>query len=369
VTTAPTRDRLHLAVGLRDAGWHPAGWRDAGARPTDLFGAAYWVDLAREAERGVLDLLTLDDAFGAQSERPDRVRGRLDATLVAARIAPRTRHIGIAPVASTTFTEPFRVSTQIATLDFVSEGRGGWLARVSDSVSEGAHVGRQPSADVFDEAADHVEVVRRLWDSWEDDAVIRDAATSRFLDREKVHHIDFVGRHFSVKGPSITPRPPQGQPIVLAHAGGPATGFAAGAADILLLAPRDEGELEALLGEVVDSGRHVFADVVVALDDRAGAARERLARLDDLDGARYAPDALVLAGTPAETARELTVLAERGVTGFRLLPAAIPHDVRAIARGLVPELQARGAFPRSYAPGTLRERLGLARPANRYAAA
>ena len=74
-------------------------------------------------------------------------------------------------------------------------------------------------ADLFDEAADFVEVVRRLWDSWEDDAEIHDVATGRFIDRDKLHYIDFEGRWFSVKGPSVTPRPPQGQPpvSVLAH--------------------------------------------------------------------------------------------------------------------------------------------------------
>lgn len=75
-----------------------------------------------------------------------------------------------------------------------------------------------PLADteLYAEAADHVEVIRRLWDSWEDDAEIRDVATGRFVDRDKLHHIDFEGRHFSVRGPSITPRPPQGQPVVSA---------------------------------------------------------------------------------------------------------------------------------------------------------
>ena len=72
--------------------------------------------------------------------------------------------------------------------------------------------------DLFDEATDAVEVVRRLWDGWEDDAVIRDVATGRFVDRDKLHYIDFAGKHFSVKGPSITPRPPQGQPVVTALA-------------------------------------------------------------------------------------------------------------------------------------------------------
>jgi alkanesulfonate monooxygenase SsuD/methylene tetrahydromethanopterin reductase-like flavin-dependent oxidoreductase (luciferase family) len=90
-----------------------------------------------------------------------------------------------------------------------------------------------------------VEVARRLWDSWEDDAVIRDVATGRFVDRDKLHYIDFVGRYFSVKGPSITPRPPQGQPVVaaLAHAK-PVYGFAARSTDLVFITPSDDGSLK-----------------------------------------------------------------------------------------------------------------------------
>ena len=132
------------------------------------------------------------------------------------------------PTWTTTHTEPFHVSKAIATLDYVSAGRAGVQARVSRRRHEARHFGRRAPrprdrttpgtarADLFDEAADFVEVLRRLWDSWEDDAEIRDVATGRFIDRDKLHYIDFEGRWFSVKGPSITPRPPQGQPLVTA---------------------------------------------------------------------------------------------------------------------------------------------------------
>ncbi len=233
---------LHLAVALDGAGWHPAAWREPDARPSELFSPGYWVDLVVEAERGQLDFVTIEDSLALQStrrreldERTDQVRGRLDAVLVAARVAPRTSAIGIVPVATTTHTEPFHVSKSIATLDYVSNGRAGVQARVSATSFEARQFGRReinaagPApgtsgdstavADLFDEAADFVEVVRRLWDSWEDDAEIRDVATGRFVDRDKLHYIDFEGKWFSVRGPSITPRPPQGQPpvSVLAH--------------------------------------------------------------------------------------------------------------------------------------------------------
>jgi alkanesulfonate monooxygenase SsuD/methylene tetrahydromethanopterin reductase-like flavin-dependent oxidoreductase (luciferase family) len=216
----------HLAVALDGAGWHPAGWREPDARPAELFTAKYWTDLVREAERGFLDFVTIEDSFSARStvdDRLDRVYGRSDATLIAAAVAPRTSGIGLVPSVVATHTEPFHVSKAIASLDYASTGRAGYRVRIATSAEEFAHVGRREAgevADLLDEAADHVEVVRRLWDSWEDDAEIRDAATGRFVDRDKLHYIDFTGRWFSVKGPSITPRPPQGQPpvVLLAHA-------------------------------------------------------------------------------------------------------------------------------------------------------
>ncbi len=253
-----------------------------------------------EAERGLLDFVTIEDSLALQStrrreldERTDQVRGRLDAVLVAARVAPRTSAIGIVPVATTTHTEPFHVSKSIATLDYVSNGRAGVQARVSATSFEARQFGRReinaagPApgtsgdatavADLFDEAADFIEVVRRLWDSWEDDAEIRDVATGRFVDRDKLHYIDFEGKWFSVRGPSITPRPPQGQPPVSVLAHVPvAFALAARAADLVFITPHTTEEARDLVATVrsheeVESRPgpplRIFADVVVFLDD------------------------------------------------------------------------------------------------------
>ncbi|MFD5840090.1 LLM class flavin-dependent oxidoreductase [Streptomyces chartreusis] len=392
---------LHLAVALEGTGWHPASWREPVARPRDLFTAAYWADLVTEAERGLLDFVTIEDGLGLQSshfldpdERTDQVRGRLDAVLVASRVAPLTRHIGLVPTVVSTHTEPFHISKAIATLDHVSTGRAGLRVQLTARPNEAAHFGRRTIArieaydspttrdvvtDLFDETADHVEAVRRLWDSWEDDAEIRDTATGRFIDRDKLHYIDFEGRHFSVKGPSITPRPPQGQPIVsaLAHDTVPYR-LVARAADIGYVTPYDADEARAIVAQIRAeqnaAGRaaeplHVFGDLLVLLDDDPGAATARRDRLDELAGQPYTSDALTFAGTPAQLADLLQELQGAGLSGFRLRPAVAGHDLPAITRGLVPELQRRGAFRRAYEADTLRGLLGLARPANRYTAA
>jgi alkanesulfonate monooxygenase SsuD/methylene tetrahydromethanopterin reductase-like flavin-dependent oxidoreductase (luciferase family) len=373
---------LHLGVALEGTGWHPASWRDPDARPAELLTAPYWSDLVQEAERGLLDFVSIEDGLHLQSEDPahpdgrtDRVRGRLDAVLIAARVAPTTRHIGFLPTAVVTHTEPFHLSKAIATLDYVSTGRAGIRVQVSTRRDDAAHLGRRrpPQAtEVIDEAADYIEVLRRLWDSWEDDAEIRDAATGRFIDRDKLHYIDVAGRWFSVRGPSITPRPPQGQPVVaaLGH-GSPGYRLIAQCADIGLVTPRDAPHAADIVGEIrgTDGGAHtvhVFGDLVVFLDGTPQAAADRRHRLNETAGEPYESDARIFAGTPGQLADLLLQWRAAGLTGFRLRPAAIPHDLIQITRGLVPELQRRDAFRTGYEAGTFRGLLGLPRPANRY---
>jgi alkanesulfonate monooxygenase SsuD/methylene tetrahydromethanopterin reductase-like flavin-dependent oxidoreductase (luciferase family) len=398
-----TEPTLHLGLALEGTGWHPASWREPGARASELFSAGYWTDLVQEAERGRLDLVTFEDTLGLQSAHPyqpdartDQIRGRLDATLVAARVAPLTSHIGLLPTVVVTHTEPFHTSKAIATLDYVSTGRAGVRVRISSRPDEAALFGRRtippvrldeeghgPLAELFDEAADYVEVVRRLWDSWEDDAEIRDAATGRFVDRDKLHYIDFSGPHFSVRGPSITPRPPQGQPLVsaLAHRT-VAYRLLARSADLGFVTPRDAADATAILAEIrteqgrvdrdgagrADTSLHVLGDLVVFLDEQASAAADRRARLDELAGAEFTSDARIFTGTPAELADLVQEWHAAGLSGVRLRPAGVAHDLPLITRGLVPELQRRGAFRTEYEADTLRGLFGLDRPANRYAA-
>ena len=208
-------------MSLDGAGSHPGAWRERDARPQDLFTGEYFVDLVQLAERGRFDFVTVDDSFALQPGDGGRVRGRLDALLTLARVAPLTRSIGLVPTVTTTHTEPFHVSKNVATLDYVSLGRAGWKVAVSTTEGEAAHFGRKdaaPPAELYAEAEEAVDVVVRLWDSWEDDAVIRDQPTGRYVDRDKLHYVDFEGRFFGVRGPSITPRPPQGHPIVAVDA-------------------------------------------------------------------------------------------------------------------------------------------------------
>ena len=350
-------EHLHLAVALDGYGWHPEAWRYT-PELQPVTSGRYWSGLTTTAERGLLDFVTFDDALTPQRRRrpeiePRWLAGRPDAVLVAARVAPATKHIGLIPVATVTHTEPFHVSKAIATLDFVSHGRAGWQVRVSGTAHEAELFGRRDvsGVDLFDEASDAVEVVRRLWDSWEDDAIIRDAATGRFIDRDKLHYIHFVGKYFSVKGPSITPRSPQGQPVVaaLAHAK-PIYEFASRSTDLVFITPQDDDSLRAILAEV--TGIKVYADLYVTFD---GITDPR-------------SDALVFAGTPTELVDLLLRWQQSGVDGLRLRPAVNATDLPIIVDEVVPLLQRAGRFRTAYTDGeTLRTRLGLPVAENRYA--
>ena len=300
----------------------------------DSFDAGYWTAQARQADEAGLDFVTFDDTFGRHGP---------DAVLVAARVAPLTRHVGLVPVATTTHTEPFHLSTALATLDHVSRGRAGWQVRVSADPAEAALLGRRAPLgfdDLFAEASDAVEVVRRLWDSWEDDAIIKDVATGRYIDRDRLHYIDFTGAYFSVKGPSIVPRPPQGQPVVAALAHTPRVWDRLDV-DVYFVTPADADDAARIVRRI-GPRKKIFADLVV--------------------GGPGPSDAAVFTGTTTQLADLIeSWWTASGVDGFRLRAG----DLTEITGVLVPELRRRGLFTPSAEP-VLRDRLGLEPAVNRY---
>ncbi|TKV60847.1 LLM class flavin-dependent oxidoreductase [Nakamurella flava] len=376
MTTTP----LLIGVALDGAGWHPAAWREPTAHPAALFASRTWVELARTADTGGLDFLTLEDVFAPAADGSAPVR--LDATLLAARLAPVTTAIGLLPSVAAQQTEPFHAAKAIATLDYAATGRAGVLVRASTSPAEYAHLGRRtgpaPAAERYGEVADYVEVLRRLWDSWEDDAEIRDAATGRFVDIDKLHYIDFAGPHFSVKGPSITPRPPQGQPPVAvtvdasALTDPTALRAAVRGADLVLAPAADVGEFGVAADRIrasaptPDQGPAIVAEIAVALDRPGDPADRRLARLDGRQS--WSSPTAVVGGSADAVADTIGRWQAAGADGVRLRPAVLPDDLHAITDDLLPALRARGLTrPAENAAATFRDRLGLARPENRYA--
>lgn len=351
----------YLAVEVSGAGRHPGARRLSGfPGPDAVLTPAYHVGLAQTAARAGADLLLLADSF-AQPHDPVPT---LDAVAIAARVAPVVPGIGLVPTVTVTHTEPFHVSKAVATLDLVSSGRAGWEVAVSRTPAEAELFGRKPAAQVADlwrEAADAVEVVVRLWDSWEDDAVIRDGATGRFVDREKLHYIDFTGEFFSVKGPSITPRSPQAHPPVVIREEPDSLPVIAAWADVVRVAAPDlaaaHAARERVRAVVAAAGRDPDS-VAVLLDVEALLGAD----LDPL-----APSSVLVTGGAAAVADLVEAAVRDGAAdGVTLVPLALPGGLAAIADEVAPLLDARGLLnPRR---GTLRGRLGLARPANHFVA-
>ena len=373
---------VHLGVDLTDAGAHPAAWRTLGSQAQRLFDAQRLDALVATAQRGLLDLVAFDDAFSLQPVTRHGVQGRLDAALVASRLAPRSAGIGLVPTIDTTHTEPFHVSKAVATIDHVSRGRAAWQVGWSTTQQATDAFGRkaaQDEVDAIDEAGEVIDVVGRLWDSWEDDAEIRDQATSRFVDRDKLHHVDYEGIRFAVKGPSITPRPPQGRPpVVVTATSDEALALAARRAEVVRLratslddALAQRARLDDLAG---DAGRstdevRVLVDTYVVLADDESSARARLELLDDLEPSSWATDSLVHVGTAGALAETIeTWVAAGAVDGFHVRPSSLSTDLDVLVHRVVPILQSAGLFRTAYPGRTLRDTLGLTRPANVFAA-
>ena len=369
--SSPTRP-LILSAGISGFGAHPGASGDA----RDLVSVAHYRRLVQAAEAGRLDFVLLDDAR-ALDER--RRLGRLDALSVAARLAPETQHIGLAIAVPTTYSEPFHVSRELATLDFVSGGRAAWSVTTTASDAEAANYGREaapPIAERRARAEEFVEVSRKLWDSWEDDAVITDRERGLYLDPSKLHHINHAGRHFQIRGPQITYRPPQGHVLVIQEdAGDPAVVPNPAVADLLILhhpaLDQAQTAYARAQAQAANAGCRVqvIQRVLPILGATEAAAQSLAAALDAAapPGAS-GPRALRLVGTAKQVADELARwFAARAADGFHLLPASLPEGLEQLTSGLIPELQRRGLFRSEYASGTLRERLGLPRPESQFA--
>ncbi|WP_270353889.1 LLM class flavin-dependent oxidoreductase [Microbacterium testaceum] len=392
--------RAHLAVALDGAGWHPAAWRESTARPTELASAGYWRDLARLADDAGVLFATIEDALSLGGRSPeadaetrrDRARGRLDAVLLSSFLAPATRRLGLVPTVTTTHPEPFHVATGLQTLDHVSRGRAGVRLVAGSTPQERANFGRRDEGPTglpasgrveddpallaaFREAGEVADVIRRLADSWEDDAIVRDLESGKLLDRARVHRVDFAGEFFSITGASIVPRSPQGQPLAtaLAHQSVPYR-FAAAHADLVFVTPSDAGGVGGIRNELADAAAQVrdeveplrvFADLLVLVAPSRAEAAETWARLEER--APITTDARVVVGTADDVVDEVRALVDAGVDGVRLRPARLPADLVAIAEQVVPRARAAGILSPDGGEPTLRERLGLPRPSSRFA--
>jgi alkanesulfonate monooxygenase SsuD/methylene tetrahydromethanopterin reductase-like flavin-dependent oxidoreductase (luciferase family) len=341
----------------------------AGFLAIELDGAGW--DGGDFASLGEAVLAAESAGFHAATFADAPVPGRANALQRAAYAGPVSRNIALVPEADTVYTEPFHVSTQLASLDYVSGGRAGWIATAAESPEAAVAVGRSSVSGeaLAQEAAASIEVSRRLWDSWEDDAVIRDVATGRYIDVDKLHYADFetpadfAGPAYSVKGPSIIPRPLQGQLPVLAAASLVGEGqIPADAVDAVLVTAPTPELLAAEVRDVrarVGASVAVIAELDVVLDSRGQAAAERSSGFYG-SRAQYAGRAEGLTDFLESLLQE--------ADGVRLHPASLALELDELSRLVLPELRRRGALRPPVQDGTFRDLLGLTRPASRYAA-
>lgn len=240
--------KMILATFIHNSGAHPGGWRWPGAPVADLHDFAHYAHLAQVAERGKMHCYFSGDSVGFPSISgrdafaATDYAGKLEPTTLLAALAMVTKHIGLIATASTTYNEPYNIARRYASLDHLSKGRAGWNVVTSASDGEARNFGRDVNmdhADRYDRAEEFVDVVKALWDSWEDGAILRDRAAARYFDPAKVHELDHHGKHFKVAGPLNVARPPQGHPIIV-QAGGSDAGraLAARTADLIFTAAR-----------------------------------------------------------------------------------------------------------------------------------
>ncbi|MDQ0242367.1 LLM class flavin-dependent oxidoreductase [Arthrobacter bambusae] len=362
-----------LALELDGDGAHPAAWRKAWHAPDELLNGSRIRNTVLAAESAGIHVATFADGSGTDGSGAGGrdVAGRLNALQRAAFAGPVTSSIVLVPEVDTVYTEPFHISTQLASLDYVSGGRAGWLVAASGSAEEAAAVGRSfvEGAALAQEAAASVEVSRRLWDSWEDDAVIRDVPTGRYLDVNKLHYVDFetpadfAGAGYSVKGPSIIPRPLQGQLPVVAQAD-----LLRSDADVVLVSAPTPSLLAEEVADVrartaVGGGPAVVAELDVVLDSRGQSASARLAELDAFTP--WTSSRARFVGTAAELVDFLAGLLAVA-DGVRLHPAVLDVELEELAQLVLPELRGRAVLKPVAQGGTFRELLGLERPLSRY---
>jgi FMN-dependent oxidoreductase (nitrilotriacetate monooxygenase family) len=217
---------MHLGLFLAANGHHAGGWRHPDAEAGSPLDFDFYKDIAQKAERAKLDMifiadkLAIDDNYGGSFDSSVTYRPVLSAeplTLISA-LSVATQRIGLAATASTTYNEPYHIARMFATLDHLSKGRVAWNVVTSTSDAEARNFSKREHLDHatrYDKASEFVEVVKKLWDSWEDEALLVDKARGVFADKDKVHYANHQGKWFDVKGPLNIQRSPQGQPVLI----------------------------------------------------------------------------------------------------------------------------------------------------------
>jgi FMN-dependent oxidoreductase (nitrilotriacetate monooxygenase family) len=450
------RRQMKLGLSVASAGYHYSAWRLPDVSALSGMDIQHQTRGAAIAERGKMDFIFMADWASVMNVTDLRIardkehaQVKLDPVLASAAVAAVTRHVGLVPTASTTYNHPYNFARRMASIDHISNGRLGWNMVTSTNIDEAMNFGLDGpiESDIrHSRAAEFVEVMRGLWDSWDDDAFLRDKATGQYFDRSRFHVLNHEGEHFKVRGPLDTARPPQGfLPIITAGASSNAQELAARAADIcyggqpnidmargyytsvkgrLAKYGRTEDQLlmmpgiMAFIGRTQQEAQDKFGAIQAVLNTEVGIGQlllnhfpdltgypldepvpELMMRTDNLGSARLAgrePEmtialmnrareekltlrqlfdvamcgfwSLGVIGTPTSIADMMEEWFTTGAAdGFMVQPPYMPGAADDFVDLVIPELQRRGLFRTEYTGHTLRDHLGLPRPASRYA--
>jgi FMN-dependent oxidoreductase (nitrilotriacetate monooxygenase family) len=293
--------RLHLNAFLMESGHHEAAWRLPESDPHASTSIAHFQHLARVAERGKLDSLFLADSpvlWGGRVGR--RPSATLEPTVLLTALAGVTSHIGLIATASTTYNEPYNLARRFASLDHISGGRAGWniVTTAGLDAARNFNLDELPAhRDRYMRAAEFVEVAVKLWDSWDDDAVLADKETGVWGDEARIHPAAHAGEFYRVAGALDVSRSPQGRPL-LVQAGSSEDGkdFAARYAEAVFTAQQTLADAQAFYADlkhrVASAGRDphlvkILPGLVPVLGGTEAQARERAAELERLQVHEY----------------------------------------------------------------------------------
>lgn len=437
--------KIALAILVQPTGYHPASWLHPSTQTESATSIDWYRDTARMAERGLFDLFFIADTPAARTTQleaysrfPMFMNVFEPITLLSA-LAAMTTHIGLGGTASTSFSEPYNIARQFASLDHLSHGRAAWNVVTSANDFAARNFGHEklpPHALRYERASEFVDVVQKLWDTWEDNAFIRDRARGLMFQPAGQHPIDHEGKFFKVQGALNIERTPQGQPVII-QAGASETGrdFAARVAEVVFASDSTPEKAKAsyddLKGRMGKFGRepdslkvlagkpNILAHSAQEAEDMYRTLQEMIhpvvgkmrlgmdleADLSDLDPdgpipedripksanfhqayfnhiiglirqgltlrqlwQRYERGHETFRGTPAQLADHMEEwFTARACDGFMMTFSLMPTGLAFFVEHVVPLLQQRGLYRTAYEGRTLRDHLGLARPANRHA--
>lgn len=255
---------MHLGAFVHETGQHVAAWRHPQAHYHSGVSFADAVEVAQTAERGKFDFLFLADSAAVSLSGTPESRGRMGKVVkfepmtILSALAAVTKHLGLVATSTTTFNEPYTLARQFASLDQISGGRSGWNLVTSNNEDDALNYSleQHPAhSDRYERAIEFAEVVNGLWDSWDEDAFIRDKESGVFFDPSKLHPLHHKGKHFQVRGPLNVACSPQGRPV-LVQAGASGTGrdVAARLAELVFTAQT-----------TFEQGREFYGDVMARL--------------------------------------------------------------------------------------------------------